>query len=180
MNILKGRGRYSRSTYIRINRPLPLVQTTQQNHASRTTRLANACAFKTHAIEFKAMTTPHLSLSPFFARTVTALALFRTIAPHFALLRDAFETLEDVGDVFKRLQAACERVLKSTVHGKDSPAIPIQRKARRGNFTGGSTHFAIPHRHQKKQQQRRFIRLRTDRRVIAKFEIKGIKIRAND
>ena len=84
-------------------------------------------------------------------------------------------------DVFKRLQAAFERVLKSTVHGKDSPAIPIQRKARRGNFTGGSTHFAIPHRHQKKQQQRRFIRLRTDRRVIAKFErIERVKIRAND
>ena len=35
-------------THIRINRPLSLVQTTQQNHASRTTRLANACAFKTH------------------------------------------------------------------------------------------------------------------------------------
>jgi hypothetical protein len=103
MNILKGRGRYSRSTYIRINRPLPLVQTTQQNHASRTTRLANACAFKTHAIEFKAMTTPHLSLSPFLARTVTALALFRTIAPHFALLRDAFETLEDgLDSILKR------------------------------------------------------------------------------
>ena len=35
--------------YIRINRPLSLVQTTQRNHASQTTRLANACAFKTHA-----------------------------------------------------------------------------------------------------------------------------------
>ena len=49
------------------------------------------------------MTTLHLSLSPFFARTVTALALFRTIAPHFVLLRDAFETLEDgLDSILKR------------------------------------------------------------------------------
>ena len=48
MNILKGRGRYSRSTYIRINRPLSLVQTTQRNHASRTTSPRKRCAFKTH------------------------------------------------------------------------------------------------------------------------------------
>ena len=39
--------------------------------------------------------TIHLSLSPFFARTVAALALFRTITPHFFILRNAFETLED-------------------------------------------------------------------------------------
>ena len=49
------------------------------------------------------MTTLHLSLSPFFARTVTALALFRTITPHFVLLRDAFETLEDgLDSILKR------------------------------------------------------------------------------
>ena len=47
--------------------------------------------------------TMHLSLSPFFARTVTALALFRTITPHFVLLRDAFETLEDgLDSILKR------------------------------------------------------------------------------
>ncbi|CAL6306228.1 unnamed protein product [Bathycoccus prasinos] len=49
------------------------------------------------------MTILHLSLSPFFARTVTALALFRTISPHFVLLRDAFETLEDgLDSILKR------------------------------------------------------------------------------
>ena len=49
------------------------------------------------------MTTLHLSLSPFFARTVTALALFRTIAPHFVLLRDAFEPFEDgLDSILKR------------------------------------------------------------------------------
>jgi len=36
----------------------------------------------------------HLS-SPFLARTVTAVALFRTISPHVVLLRNAFESLED-------------------------------------------------------------------------------------
>ncbi|CAL6306490.1 unnamed protein product [Bathycoccus prasinos] len=45
----------------------------------------------------------HLSFSPFFARTVTALALFRTITPHFVLLRNAFETLEDgLDSILKR------------------------------------------------------------------------------
>ena len=32
---------------------------------------------------------------PFLARTVTAVALIRTIAPHFFILRNAFEFLED-------------------------------------------------------------------------------------
>ncbi|CAL6300833.1 unnamed protein product [Bathycoccus prasinos] len=45
----------------------------------------------------------HLSFSPFFARTVTAIALFRTITPHFVLLRNAFETLEDgLDSILKR------------------------------------------------------------------------------
>ena len=89
-------------THIRINRPLSLVQTTQRNHASYE-RLASQTHSRPTRVEFKAMTTPHLSLSPFFARTVTALALFRTIAPHFALLRDAFETLEDgLDSILKR------------------------------------------------------------------------------
>ena len=90
-------------THIRINRPLPLVQTTQQNHASYKRLASQTLAHSRTRVEFKAMTTPHLSLSPFFARTVTALALFRTIAPHFALLRDAFETLEDgLDSILKR------------------------------------------------------------------------------
>ena len=89
-------------TYIRINRPL----STLSNDTTKTL-LTNdfprkLFAFK-NAIEFKAMTILHLSLSPFFARTVTALALFRTISPHFVLLRDAFETLEDgLDSILKR------------------------------------------------------------------------------
>ena len=91
-------------THIRINRPLSLVQTTQRNHASYKRLASQTLAHsRPTRVEFKAMTTPHLSLSPFFARTVTALALFRTIAPHFVLLRDAFETLEDgLDSILKR------------------------------------------------------------------------------
>ena len=45
-------------THIRINRPLSLVQTTQRNHASRTTRLANAFKTNTSRIQSDDNTTP--------------------------------------------------------------------------------------------------------------------------
>jgi hypothetical protein len=80
------------------------------------------------------MTTPHLSLSPFFARTVTALALFRTIAPHFALLRDAFETLEDgLDSILKRslnaLRNASRETLRGFYRGAESDGIPTREES---------------------------------------------------
>ena len=68
-----------------------------------------------------------------------------------------------------------KRILESLVHGKDSLAISFERKTRRGNFARGPAHRSISHRHEKEQQQRRFIRLRADSIFIA-IDVERVEI----